>query len=291
MNYSPEALRAFVEAAALGSFSAAARKLNKSQSTISTAIANLEIDLGVTLFDRTSRHPVLTPHGIRVLHQAKAILAASEQLDKLAIRLSGQTESRLSFVLSDTYQQTRHEEILQDFEQRYPDIEFECLIAEDEDVISLLQTGRAHIGLIEVQENYPSDIGYSRLLEQTEMAIFVARQHPLAALHQVTKDQLAASRQLQLNTYLRTHERISQGMVWSAPSYLMLLEMAEQGFGWTVLPRWLVKQFSQRHLFELSVRGWPRMISVDTVWSKKTPPGPAGQWFLEQLLETDKHPL
>ncbi|HCU2193477.1 TPA: LysR family transcriptional regulator, partial [Klebsiella variicola] len=52
MRYSPEALTAFVEAVDCGSFSAAARRLRKSQSTISTAIANLEADLGVTLFDR-----------------------------------------------------------------------------------------------------------------------------------------------------------------------------------------------------------------------------------------------
>ncbi|MGH8463342.1 MAG: helix-turn-helix domain-containing protein, partial [Pseudomonas sp.] len=60
MRYSPEALHAFVEAVALGSFSAAARKLRKSQSTVSAAIANLEADLGVSLFDRQSRQPVLT---------------------------------------------------------------------------------------------------------------------------------------------------------------------------------------------------------------------------------------
>jgi DNA-binding transcriptional LysR family regulator len=46
MRHSPEALTAFAEAATLGSFSAAARKLGKSQSTVSSAIANLEIDLG-----------------------------------------------------------------------------------------------------------------------------------------------------------------------------------------------------------------------------------------------------
>lgn len=61
MHYSPESLIAFVEAASLGSFSAAARKLGKSQSTVSTAIAHLEIDLGLTLFDREKRYPVLTP--------------------------------------------------------------------------------------------------------------------------------------------------------------------------------------------------------------------------------------
>ena len=42
MRYSPEALLAFVEAASLGSFSAAARKLKKSQSTVSIAIAHFE---------------------------------------------------------------------------------------------------------------------------------------------------------------------------------------------------------------------------------------------------------
>lgn len=51
MRYSPEALMAFVETVSCGSFSAAARRLRKSQSTISTAIAHLEADLGFSLFD------------------------------------------------------------------------------------------------------------------------------------------------------------------------------------------------------------------------------------------------
>ena len=55
MRYSPEALTAFVEAVDSGSFSAAARRLRKSQSTISTAIANLEADLGVTLVVQTEK--------------------------------------------------------------------------------------------------------------------------------------------------------------------------------------------------------------------------------------------
>ncbi|MEO3960792.1 helix-turn-helix domain-containing protein, partial [Chromobacterium piscinae] len=46
MTISVDALSAFVYAADLGSFSAAARRLGKSQSTVSEAIANLEIDLG-----------------------------------------------------------------------------------------------------------------------------------------------------------------------------------------------------------------------------------------------------
>lgn len=288
MRYAPEALIAFVEAAASGSFSAAARKLNKSQSTISTAIANLEIDLGLILFDRNARLPVLTAEGQRVLIQVKEILSASERLDDLALRLSTNIESRLSFVLSDTYQPTNYESILHQFDLRYPDIEFECLIAEDQDVLDLLQSSRAHIGLIESQQSYPPDIGFARVSENTQMSVFVARDHPLAAIKNISEADLTHTRQLCLNTYSRIdNEPKSQGLVWSAPSYLMLLEMAEQGFGWAILPRWLVKQFSQRELFELTVRGWPKTTSIDAVWSKNTPPGPAGRWLLDQIIEQE----
>ena len=94
MRYSPEALTAFVEAVACGSFSAAARRLRKSQSTVSTAISNLEADLGVTLFDRSARQPVLTPQGEQVLSYVKAILAASDRLDELAAEMSVEMEFR-----------------------------------------------------------------------------------------------------------------------------------------------------------------------------------------------------
>lgn len=56
----PDQIQAFVMAAELGSFSAAARQMGKVQSAVSTAIANLEIDAGVELFDRSGRAPVLT---------------------------------------------------------------------------------------------------------------------------------------------------------------------------------------------------------------------------------------
>ena len=139
MRYSPEALTAFVETVSCGSFSAAARRLRKSQSTISTAIAHLEADLGFALFDRSSRQPTLTEEGKRVLGYVQAILSASERLDEAAISLSGETEARLTFVLSDTLHPDVLEELMVQFDRKFPHTEFECLIGEDEDVIDLLQ--------------------------------------------------------------------------------------------------------------------------------------------------------
>lgn len=283
MNYSPESLEAFLYVVESGSFSAAARKLKKSQSTISTAIANLEADLGVILFDRHSRHPTITPHGLRVLPYVKAIFAASERLDELSIRLTDNIEPRLSFVLSDLWQTAHHESILQQFSDRYPDIELECIIAEDDDVIDSIQSGRSHVGVVRVQKNYPTDISIARLQVGTEMAIFIHQDHCLAAKQGVEIDALQTVRQLVLKTYVRPDTVLSTGPVWSSPSLLMLLEMAEQGFGWGVLPRWLVSQFGHQVLKELAVEGWPKLFEVDVAWSNKTPPGPAGRWLIDQL--------
>ncbi|VVO42001.1 LysR family transcriptional regulator [Pseudomonas fluorescens] len=282
---SHEVLLAFVQAATQGSFSAAARKLGRSQSTISAAVASLEIDLNLTLFDRSSRKPGLTPAGHVVLQRAEAILAATSRLEMTASQLSQGVEAKLTVALSDTYQSDRFEAALSTFEQRYPDLELECLIAECDDLVALVQSGRAHVAFAERQDSYPPDLASSTVDERTEIALFVAHRHPLAALAKVDEDVLQQHRELRLATIVNPYESRAKGRVWSAPSYLMLLEMAQGGFGWAPLPRWLVERFGAGSLRELRVRGWPKTVSVDALWSRLNPPGPAGSWLIGKMLE------
>lgn len=282
---SHEVLRAFVQAATQGSFSAAARQLGKSQSTISAAVASLEIDLNVQLFDRSSRKPGLTPAGYVLLQRAEEILAATSRLEMAASQLSQGVEAKLTVALSDTYQSDRFEASLQAFEARYPDLELECLIAECEDLVALVQSGRAQIAFAEMQPSYPADLEHATVEERTEIALFVARDHPLAQLKQLDPENLEQHRELRLATIINPYESRARGRVWSAASYLMLLEMAQGGFGWSALPRWLVERFGAGTLQELNARGWPRPVAVDALWSRLHPPGPAGSWLLAKMLE------
>ena len=282
---SHEVLLAFVQAATQGSFSAAARKLGKSQSTISAAVASLEIDLNVTLFDRSSRKPGLTSAGHVLLQRAEEILAATSRLEMSAAQLAQGVEAKLTIAMSDTYQSDRFEAALSEFEQRYPDLELECLIAECDDLIALVQSGRAHIAFAEMQEHYPPDLDRATVDEHTEIALFVSPAHPLATLAKIDRQVLQQHRELRLATIINPYESRAQGRVWSAPSYLMLLEMAQGGFGWAPLPRWLVARFGPGTLQELKVRGWPKPVAVDALWSRLNPPGPAGSWMLAKMLE------
>lgn len=73
-------LQTFVEIVGLGSFAAAAKKLNATQSTISARIQELEQDLGVTLFDRSQRKATVTAKGRELMGYAERALALQDDI-------------------------------------------------------------------------------------------------------------------------------------------------------------------------------------------------------------------
>lgn len=288
MTVTPEALQAFAEAAACGSFSAAARQLGKGQSTVSEAIAGLEIELGVVLFDRSRRQPVLTDAGRLLLAQARELLAQHDRLQRTAGALAAGLEPRLTIVVSDTYQSARYEATLAELDARHPELALECLVAEGADVIQLLQQGRAHLGLVASRPPYPPDLAAAGVPDATPFAPYIAAGHPLARRPQPTADDLREVRELRLATLADPPAAAdTPTRRWSAPSYLMLLEMAELGFGWAALPCWLVDRFAAGRVVPLALPGWPRSVSVDLLWSSRRPLGAAAHWMLSRLTRVD----
>jgi len=291
MNHSPESLQAFVLAASCGSLSAAARRLGKRQSTVSEAVARLELDLGVQLFERGPRHLLLSEAGATLLVHAKEVLAASDGLTRHAARLTSGQEARLTLALSDAYQPKQYEARLLELDQRFPDLQFECLIAEHADVLDLVRQGRAHLGLLAAQPIYSADIAHASVPASAEFGLFVARTHPLAALQAVAIEDLARWRALRLSSVATSDTPsddlpVNGGRCWSAPDYLLLLEMAVLGFGWAALPRQLVTSYDAGHLQELQLPGWPKRVPVDVVWSRQHELRPVAAWLLDRLLES-----
>lgn len=282
MRYSPEELIAFAHVANLGSFSAAARKLNKSQSTVSISIANLEADIGVALFERQARQTILTDAGRVVLKQVQQLLAASAQLDELSVQLMQGVEPFLSIVFSDVYQVNVDRHLLR-FAELYPFTELAFSTAEDTDAVQRVQSGDAHIGIVATQPSYPIGLDARRLAGHSPMGIYVAATHAAASQGTTTIEQLRSVRELLLKPHMaRNADRGSRA--WSAQNYLSLLEMVRAGFGWAELPCELVERYGQSYLVQLTVPGWPRRQDMDIVWSKERLPGPAGLWLIDSLF-------
>lgn len=291
INISPESLQAFALAANCGSLSAAARRLGKSQSTVSEAVARLELDLGVELFERGPRRLLLTEAGSNLLVHAEEVLAASDRLTRHAASLASGQEAKLTLALSDAYQPKQYEARLIELDQRFPDLEFECLIAEHADVLDLVNQGRAHLGLLAAQPAYPPDIAHASVAGNAEFGLFVTQSHPLTTLQSVKPEDLANWRVLRLSSVTISETPYddlpgSGGRCWSAPDYLLLLEMAALGFGWAALPRQLVASHGAGQLHELQLPGWPKRVPVDAIWSRRRELGPVAAWLLERLLHS-----
>lgn len=88
-------LRTFVTLAREGNLTRSAERLHLTQPALSLQIKRLNEQLGVTLFERTSRGMRLTTQGMQLLPAAERALAAAGEMRALASGLAGQVSGRL----------------------------------------------------------------------------------------------------------------------------------------------------------------------------------------------------
>ncbi|MEH6576842.1 MAG: LysR family transcriptional regulator [Amphritea sp.] len=283
-------LEAFVTAAEQGSFSAAARRLGKVQSAISTAINNLELDTGVELFDRSSRNPVLTSPGQALLAYAKTVLQSQHEFLAHASSLSSSIEARLSLAVEQSISCHSLLSLLAEFEQRFPYIELELLDPGGSDVAELIRTGRADIGLMIEREEYThgfsfSGMGYSRLVPVCH------RDHPMVAQQPLSLAQLRSHRQLvtrSIDLADRSHERhVLSPKIWLSESPYLILEVLSSGLGWGFLHETVIQEklaSGELVALKLAYQQADILQGLDVVWTENRELGPAGNWMKEQLM-------
>jgi DNA-binding transcriptional LysR family regulator len=110
--------RAFLATAETGSLSAAARQLGLTQPTLSRQVAALEVDLGVTLFERVGKRLVMTDTGASLVEHVRAMgeaavamwFAASGRAQAIEGRVSvSATDAYAAYILPDIVERIRRE--------------------------------------------------------------------------------------------------------------------------------------------------------------------------------------
>ena len=86
-----------------GSFAGASRELHRVPSAISYAVKSLEDQLGVTLFERAGNRTHLTAAGRRLLEEARRVLEAGRDLERVAQELRDGWEPDLHVVVDGVY--------------------------------------------------------------------------------------------------------------------------------------------------------------------------------------------
>ncbi|MCP4118831.1 MAG: LysR family transcriptional regulator [Desulfobacteraceae bacterium] len=243
MGISLEHLEAFVTAADAGSFSAAARRMGKAQSRVSTAIGNLEIDLGLTLFDRSGKYPTLTPEGETLLRESRQIIDRLKALTDHADIIAGGVEPRLRVACDELVPTALVADLLGRFNPRFPATELELLTGVMGDISHLVAKGRADLG-IEVPAGDPDGRCDWRHLGHLEFIIVAAAAHPLARLARVSREDLAPH--LQLAPVGRGGGRESEAYlfgnrVWHFENSQIVRELILRGEGWGALAEYQIR--------------------------------------------------
>jgi len=122
-----DSIRIFVEVARLNSFSKAARSLNQSSSGVSSRIQKLEQDLGIRLFDRTTRAVHLTEIGEQMLVKANTLLTASDAIEGLAASQVEEPQGLLRICAPPFLASAVLGDWLIEFQLKYPKVETEMI--------------------------------------------------------------------------------------------------------------------------------------------------------------------
>src|SRR3982751_2657548 len=113
-------LRTFIAAVDEGSFSAAARRLNRVQSAVSGWVSSLEGQIGVVLFDRSGRYPKLTPEGVLLLADARNIVSGVDTLKARAKLMASGLEAELSVVVDVFFPTDAVSATVKAFAEKFP---------------------------------------------------------------------------------------------------------------------------------------------------------------------------
>ncbi|EHM45422.1 LysR family transcriptional regulator [Yokenella regensburgei ATCC 49455] len=141
MNYFA-AIRTFVSAADLSSFSAAAKVLNIETSTVSRHVTHLEDDLHVSLFNRSTRGLALTEAGILFYSHATLLLEQWEHARSSTSALNQRPAGLLRISVPCAYGRLHIIPFVDEFLHRHPDISLDIIF--NDDIQDLIET---HIDL------------------------------------------------------------------------------------------------------------------------------------------------
>lgn len=280
-------LRIFLAIVETGSFAAAGRKLNRAVSVISYGIANLEAQLGLTLFDREgTRKPTLTVAGRALLAEARAI---SEGMDGLRAKVKGileGLEAEIDLAVDVMVPPDRLGKVLRGFAQVFPTVQLRLHVEALGAVTAMVLDGKAIVGV-----SGPITEGVERVAAGATLMVPVAApDHPLARMDPIPPGAGREYTQLVLSDRSRFTEGRDFAVVspktWRLADLSAKHALLREGIGWGNMPWQMIEG-------DLQSGALVRLAMPDStegvygfwgIWRRDQPPGPAAQWLLDEFV-------
>ena len=248
-------------------FGRAAEACNVSQPTLSSQIRKLEIELGVTLLERTNKRVDITPVGSQILTHAQRALAEAAQMEAVARAARDPLIGPLKLGVIPTLAPYLMPILLKPLRQAFPGLTIELWEDQTRTLIDGLRNHRLDAALLATPPDAP---------EITEIALFdepllaaLPIDHPLASTVAVSEESLADELLVLADGHcLATHALAAcgksaaaraaqrgafQGM--QAATLETLVNLVAAGYGATLIPALAAGSLGQRGIALRPLRG------------------------------------
>ena len=242
MPFTLRQLEYFVAAVETGSITEAALSIPVAQSSVSSAIAQLEAALGVQLFIRHHAQGIdLTTEGRRFADRAKALLKEADELERFASDLTAEISGTLHLGCLVTLAPLVAPHLGKGFRDRHPAVSVEMVEAGQADLVAGLRSGRINVALTYDLE-IDLSISFTPLASLPPLAMFAA-DHPLAAKPFVTIPELASEPLVLLDLpmsrdyfqRLFTEEGCEPSIAHRSEHPEVIRTMVANGFGYSII--------------------------------------------------------
>ncbi|WP_409319192.1 LysR family transcriptional regulator [Pseudomonas sp. KCJK9016] len=284
-------LRVFLTVVEVGSFAGAARKLHRATSVISYSIANLEMQLGVTLFDReTTRKPQLTDAGRTVLAEARTIANGVHGLRAKVKGLLQGLEAEVHVVLDVMLPAERVVDALKSFREAFPTVALHLHMEALGAVTELVINRGAVVGV-----SGPMNDGINGLerigIGSVELIPVAAPNHPLACAEANIPGAGREHTQLVLSDRSElTRDKdfaVLSSRTWRLADLGAKHMLLREGIGWGNMPRPMIQEdLDSGRLVKLDLPEYRSgQYTFDAIYRTDVPPGPAARWLIERFVQ------
>src|SRR5215469_14905342 len=243
IDFTSRQLRAFLLVAQYRSFSRAAAALFITPSGLSLLIRELETQLGVRLFDRTTRHVALTSLGTELL---AAVQRNLQELDGAISRIqqsTAETTVLLSLGAPPLVMASILAPAIRDFRRHRPEVSFQLVDADTTTIMQTVESGALDIGLCVSFKHLPG----TRRTPLFRFSLMVIRTDTDPALRRATStwSVLRGEKIISLPASLPLQQFIDKHLAQAGISYQPVLEvnylntqiaLVEAGQGIAIIP-------------------------------------------------------
>ena len=285
-------LKTFIAVCEYSGFSAAAKELGYTQSTVSSQIKQLEKELDVRLFDRYYHKINLTEKGVLVLQQARNILKAqAKMLDSLNSAESIEGEIRLSMSSSVCSRYFKNDFLR--FHHQYPEIKVEITENGTEQMFDKLRKNETDLVFTLDRHIYDSD--FIICAEQEEQVHFIAAaDNPVAdcswKLSEISQNEFVLTEQAMSYRKILNEILASQSLeirpVLEIGNPLQICELVKNSSLLSFLPDFISEKYvKDGQIKRLDVAGCPVTVWTQLLLHKNKWRSPAINVFIEFYKE------